>query len=283
MNDLKRKSGLKQKQVEEFLTQQDVYTKHKPIKHHFTTRRVFVPRANDQLQADLVDMQAYISENTNYRYILTCIDCFSKYAWGIKIKTKTNQNINEAFKIIFQSIIPKKIQTDAGTEFIGKPTQDLFKQHNIEWFQTYNETKAQIVERFNRTLKTKMWKVFTYRQNHQWIDLLDDLLLNYNHSYHRSIKMKPIEAREKKNEYKVYFNLYGIRHSLETKPKFKVDDSVRITIKRKPFRKGYLPNFTEEIFKIDEVMMTDPITYKIKDKNDEKIIGSFYEAELVKV
>ena len=66
------------------------------------------------------------------------------------------------------------------------------------------------------------------------------------------------------------------------KPTFQIGDFVRITIKRKDFRKGYLTNFTKELFKISDVLDTNPVTYKIKTLDDEEIIGSFYKPELVK-
>ena len=95
--------------------------------------------------------------------------------------------------------------------------------------------------------------------------------------------MTPIEASKKKNEGSVYFNLYGDMETLKQKPKFKVGDKVRISkYKRKVFDKGYTPNWSEEVFTVDKIQYLNPITYKIKDLNDEEIKGSFYEPELLK-
>ena len=95
--------------------------------------------------------------------------------------------------------------------------------------------------------------------------------------------MTPVEASKKKNEGTVYFNLYGDMEQLSSKPKFKVSDKVRISkYKRSGFDKGCTPNWTEEIFIIDKIQYTNPITYKLKDLNDEEIEGSFYEPELLK-
>jgi hypothetical protein len=153
----------------------------------------------------------------------------------------------------------------------------------VIWFSTDSEFKASIVERFNRTLKTKMWKYFTQVGNRKWIDIVDDLVYNYNNSFHRSIKMTPTEASNKKNESIVHKNLYGNETDVKSiKPKFKVGDRVRISKYKKVFDKGYLPNWTTELFTVSKVLNTTPITYKIKDYNDEEIEGSFYEQELVK-
>ena len=88
----------------------------------------------------------------------------------------------------------------------------------------------------------------------------------------RNIKMTPVEASKKKNQGTVYFNLYGDMDILSSKPKFKIGDKVRISkYKRKVFDKGYTPNWSEEIFIVDKIQYTNPITYKIKDLNNEEI------------
>src|ERR1700755_2042411 len=199
------------------------------------------------------------------------------------LKRKLEMIFRKHLKIyLIKERIPRKIQTDKGLEFINKPTQDLFKNHGIHWFATENETKAQVVERFNRTLKSKMWKYFTQNKTKKWIDILPDLVINYNTSNHGSIKMTPEQGSLSKNSKSVYENLFPPTKSKLGKPKFQVGDRVRISKKFKDFRKGYLPNFTEEIFIIAEVLKTNPVTYKIKDMNNELIIGSFYEQEMVK-
>ena len=95
--------------------------------------------------------------------------------------------------------------------------------------------------------------------------------------------MAPTEASKKKNEGAVYFNLYGEMDQLSSKPKFRVGDKVRISkYKRNVFDKGYTPNWTKEVFMIDKIQYTKPITYKRKDLNNEEIQGSFYKPELLK-
>ena len=130
-----------------------------------------------------------------------------------------------------------------------------------------------------------MWKQFTVQGNTVYIDIiLPKILKQYNNTKHSSIKMTPIEASKKKNESTLYFNpLHGDMEQLSSKPKFKVGDKVRISkYKRKVFDKGYTPNWTEEIFLIDKIQSTNPVTYRLKDLNNEEIQGSFYEPELLK-
>ncbi|RWR98981.1 hypothetical protein B4U79_02968, partial [Dinothrombium tinctorium] len=193
-------------------------------------------------QADLVEMIPYAKENKGIRYMLTCIDVFSKYAWAIPIKNKTGEEVADAFEQIFKERIPANIQTDLGKEF-------------------YN---SKLLKGFNRTLKEKMWKYFSEMGNHIWIDVIDDLVLNYNNSVHRSIKMTPVKASSKDNESKVATNLYPPLKKVY-KTKFKEGDMVKIRKYKTPFEKGYKQNFTTEIFKVVKVRQTKPVTYEIED------------------
>ncbi|KAL9973401.1 hypothetical protein ACROYT_G019857 [Oculina patagonica] len=136
--------------------------------------------------------------------------------------------------------------------------------------------KAVVIERFNRTLKNKMYKQFTIQGNTQYLEMLPILVKEYNNTKHSSIKMTPTEASKEKNQGIVYLNLYGDMEPLSAKPKFKVGDKVRISkYKRKVFDKGYTPNWSEEIFIVDKIQYTNPITYKLKDLNNEEIQGLF--------
>ena len=127
-----------------------------------------------------------------------------------------------------------------------------------------------------------MWKQFTVQGNTIYLDILPKILSQNNNTKHSSIKMTPVEASKKKNENTLYFNLYGDMEQLSSKPKFKIGDKVRISkYKRKVFDKGYTPNWREEIFLIDKIQSTNPITYRLKDLNNGEIQGSFYEPELL--
>ncbi|CAP31623.1 Protein CBG12679 [Caenorhabditis briggsae] len=219
VNELQRKTKLPIKEVKEFLNEQDVYTLHKPARKNFKSQRVFVNGIDDQWQSDLVEMIPYEQENEGYRYLLTIIDCFSKFAWVVPLKSKSGKETADALSSVFTKSKrkPKKMQTD-------------------------NDKKASIIERFNRTLKEKMWKMFTHQGNHKWVDILDDLVLGYNNHYHTSIKMTPTQASKIENERIVYNNLF--------------------------------PS------KLEEVLIGDPIMYSIKDLADEEIKGKFYSEEL---
>ena len=199
--------------------------------------------------------------NDGYKYILTGIDVFSKYAFAKPLKSKTGQEVASAFAEIFKrrDHVPLKIQTDDGREFRNKIVQDLFKRFNIHWFSTKNEGKAQTVERFNRTLKGRMYKYFSAKNTKRWVDVLDKLVKNYNTSYHTSIKMTPTEALDREGD--VRNNLYGVPNvHKKSKPKFVVGSRVRISKYKTKFNRGYTPNFTNEMFTVVEVLDTSPVT-----------------------
>ena len=166
---------------------QDTFTLHKPARRNFKRNRVIVEGIDEQWQMDLADMQSLKDYNDGYRYLHVCIDVFSKYAWIVPIKSKTGPALVEAFKVILSSgKKPHKIMTDQGTEFFNKSIQTLLKDEDIELFNTFNETKASIVERVIRTFKTKMLRYFTAKKTMRYLDMLPDLVYSYNHSEHRS-------------------------------------------------------------------------------------------------
>ena len=210
------------------------------------------------------------------------IDVFSKYGWIIPIKNKQGETVTSAFKTI-KNRKPQKLWVDKGKEFYNRHFKDMLDKNNIQMYSTENEEKSSVVERWNRTIKNRMWKRFTEQSNTQYLKILPEILNNYNNSFHTSIKMTPTEASQKKNEKTVRDNLYNDLTLLKMKSKYKIGDKVRISkYKRDLFDKGYTPNWTEKMFVIDKIQHTNPVTYKIKDLNDEEIHGSFYEAELQK-
>ena len=149
-------------------------------------------------------------------------------------------------------------------------------------YWTENEEKSSVVERWNRTIKSKMWKYFTKNRTGVYIDVLPDIIKKYNNTYHRSIECTPTDARKPSNYQDVFNALYNYNNTspLNTPPKFKIGDQVRISKLKKTFEKGYTANWTEEVFNVQKVQTTSPYTYKLKDTKNETIQGTFYEPEL---
>ena len=233
--------------------------------------------------ADLVEMQEWSKQNNGYRYMLNIIDVFSKYAWSVPLKDKRGESVTIAFKSIVKSSNrqPKFLWVDQGKEFYNRNMDEWLKQNNITRYSTFGEHKSAVVERFNRTLKEKMWKRFTAENTRNWIGMLDRLINSYNNTKHSTVKMTPTEASKKNNEaYIIGSRKY--RNVGDNKNKFRVGDRVRIGRIKGAFEKGYLPNWSEEVFNIHKVQHTSPITYVLKDSSGEVLEGGFYKEELQK-
>ena len=172
---------------------------HKPKRVNFERRRVISNHIDHIWGIDLITMIKYAKQNNNYKYILAVIDFFSKYSWCYPLKSKTSNEIINSFKDIFKKskLKPTMIQSDEGSEFTNKIVQNFFNDNNIKWYHTYNrDIKCSICERYNRTILNKIYKNFTLNNNTIWIKDLNKLVKEYNNSYHRTIKMKPIDASQ---------------------------------------------------------------------------------------
>ena len=166
--------------------------------------------------------------------------------------------------------------------FFSKQMLKFFEDHNIKIYYTHSNLKAVIIERFNRSLRELMMKKFVKSNNTVWYNILPELLKTYNNRYHRTIKMKPIDVN-KSNEKHIKNTVYNYDIT-NKKPKYKINDLVRISLKRRELFDKPTGNikWSEELFKIYKMNKSNVITYQLKDMNDEIIKGIFYERELSK-
>lgn len=264
------------------------YTLHKPVRRRGTYRPVLVFDVDEQWVADLVDMQTLSRYNRGYKYILNVVDVLSKYAWSEPLKSKYGKDVTSGFEKILKRAgktrVPLQLQTDAGKEFYNTTFQKLMKERGIHHFSTHGDTKASIVERFNRTLKTKMYRYFTASNSLKYIDVLQPLVNQYNHTYHRAIGTKPDQVTHE-NSKEVWDRLYG-KHLTRKPltPKLKLGDRVRLSKHARTFKKGYLPGWTEEIFIVSHVKRSLGVPYyNVTELDGTPIQGSFYERDLQKV
>ena len=105
-----------------------------------------------------------------------------------------------------------------------------------------------------------MFKYFSTNNTRKCVDVLDLLVDQYNNAIHSLIKMTPKEASRKKNENKVWWNLYPELDGKTMTQKFSVRDSVRITKKKKTFDKGYTQRWTEGVLTISKIQLTISVT-----------------------
>lgn len=280
-----RKTGEKLSKVEKELTSNRVYNLNKPIILKYPTKPVIVRDVDEQWQMDILDNQYYKKDNDGYNYLLTVIDIFSKYAWGIPLKTKGQKEVTEAIQSIFnQGRVPRKIQTDQGKEFFNQSAAALFKKYDINHFNTNSQFKASVIERFNRTMRNYMSRLYTMKGIGRWIDDIQDLFYNYNHTYHSTIKMTPVEASEVKNKDVVRANLQEKWDKVERgNVRFKIGDRVRLSVIPDRFaRTDKTPRYTYEIFTVSKIFNTKPVTYAIRDEMGEELDSFCYNEELTK-
>ena len=257
---------------------------HRPARRNFARRKFVIRELDEFWQADLIDMSAYAKDNNGYKFMLTVIDTFLKFAWAEAIKSKSANDVTNAMKTILQKgRVSKHLQCDMGNEFYNKMFKNLMSKYGINLYSTYSVMKASICERFNRTLKRKMWMLFTLKGSYKWVTVLPELVSDYNNTKHRTIKMKPIQVNVKnsKDIYRKIYNPIQVEKRFK-KLKFKINDKVRISKYKHIFEKGYTPNFTTEIFTVYHINNTTPITYLLKDYENNPIKGCFYEVELTK-
>ena len=160
--------------------------------------------------------------------------------------------------------------------------QQFFKNNDVKIYHTSSHLKAIVIERFNRSLRKLMMKEFVKNNNTVWYNILPKLINTYNNRYHSTIKMAPIKVN-KSNEKCILINIYTYDKTTKI-PKFKIGDLVRISLKRRDIFDKASSNikWSEELFKIRSINKSNVISYKIKDLNDIKIEGTFYERELQK-
>lgn len=269
-------------EIRRLLQTVDTYTKFRGKKEKFPRRVSSASRINERLQADLIVLPKLGRYNSNYKYLLTVIDCLSRYAYVFPLRTKTGLDVAEQFKRLLQVIKFKYLQTDWATEFYNKHVADLFKKYNVKLYSIYSDKKCSLVERFNRTLMTKISKYLSHNKTKRYIDVLPQIVSNYNNSIHSATLTAPANVTES-NQMEAWFNSVGKKYStLKQKIKFKVGDCVRIKVYKQLFDKGYNQNFSEKIYKISDVHLSTPVTYSVSD-NGENVLGIFYAEELSKV
>jgi hypothetical protein len=259
---------------------------HKPITNKFDRRKVHSNGIDEIWSMDLVDMSQYAKENKDFKFMLNIIDVFSRYAWSTPLKNKSAETVLEAFENVMDQSkrIPQKIWVDQGTEFYNKKMDALLKKLNITRYSTYSPQKSVMVERFNRTLKTWMWKLFTEHQTHNWINLLRYLMNRYNNRIHSGLlfNSSPIEASKKEYETKALAQEKPPLMSKKSDIIFKIGDKVRISRLKGTFEKGYEPNWSTEIFTINRINQLYPPLYYLEDYKKQEVKGGFYSKELLK-
>jgi hypothetical protein len=244
-----------------------------------------VGHIDQQWQADLADMQTLAGDNDGFHYILTCIDILTRYAWAIPVRSKSTSDMVTAMKKLFQTAhprVPQRLQTDKGMEFFNRQVSALLRQKGVHHFASNSDQKAAVVERFNRTLKTRIWVYFTANKTQRYVDILQDIVYSYNHTVHRAIHMRPVDVEGEAAATKAWMSLFykdTCGHHEIRKP-LEEGQRTRIARWKGEFEKGYMPNWSREHFVVRK-RLDHPLTvYKLEDAMREPLEGNFYAKEL---
>ena len=277
---------LSRNQVKKWLHKQEPYSLQKAVRYSFQRTPIVVAGIDDQWSADLMDMKKYAQDNNDYSYVLVVVDTFSKFMWVRPLKDKQGTTVSKAFQDIFKgNRKPKRIRTDKGQEFRAKPVTSLMQSLGIQQLFAQNEKKAAISERAIKTIKSKIYRFMTHKNNFKYIDNLQDFVDAYNSAKHRTIDMAPNKVNQDNEEDVRISTYYSHDHTYKAKPfKFKSGDRVRISHLRNPFSREYDQRWSGEIFTIANRFRRGGVAvYRLKDYDNEDITGSFYQKELQKV
>ena len=254
-----------QKNIKIFIN--EIYSK--PLKKNYISNKTDVYYIDDIWSLDILDLKDCGPENNRgYRYVLVVIDNFSKFGWTVPLKNKNAQTIKDSFEniLISSKRSPNLIETDRGKEFYNNIFQDFLNKNNIKLYSRNSSDGAVFAERFNRTIRHLLKKIVFERGDANWIDILPTITKQYNNRVHSSTKLTPIQASLKKNEGFVYRNLLDKRNKI--KPKFQINDLVRVADLKKTFSKGDTTNWSYNLYKITEIINDTIPSYKIDNLSE---------------
>lgn len=282
---LKNQKFAKRRDVEAKLSEFETFATHHIRRRTYPRPRVIVTLINQIWGGDLAVFEKYKHSNRGFAYLLVVVDLFSKMTYLQPVKNRQSKTIIEAFKIIFERTKqrPMYLWFDQATEIFSKSFLSFAKQEKFKVYNTFSKVKSAFSERKILDIKRKIEKHFAVTKRKNWVDIVAKLEHSFNHTWHSSIKMRPIDVTEENSDL-VWDNLYKNLIMLDMKPpKFKINDIVSISNQRITFKKSYEQSFTTEKFKIIKVIKTVPIySYKLEDLNSEPVQGSFNEHELIK-
>ena len=277
----------RRKSAKAWLNTQDAYLMHKPVISKFKRRKV-IANLNEFWQADLIDVSAYSDQNGGVKFLLTCIDVFSKKAYVKPLLKKNAKSVSDAFREILHSSekSPRFLNCDQGKEFSNSQLGNVLKEHSVKFFTTKDsDIKAGVVERFNKSLMQRIFRYLTKNNTRTFVNVLPDIIRAYNRSRHSSTGRAPDDITNQNRE-EVWLKLYNhprdtvLNSTEDNRPK--IGDTVRIPKEKKYFTKGYTGQWREEIFRIRKIRVTSPRTFILEDLDGEIIQGSFYRKELQK-
>ncbi len=276
----KHKKSVTVKEVESWLNDQEVHTLHRARLKRVKRNKVTAIGLNTHIAIDLIDLSKYKSMNNNYSWILLSICSFSRSVRYRALKSKRATDVLPALQSIIQSYpnVVWYVLSDDGNEF-KSVVKEYLAERGIVHVILRGEQKNSQAENAVKNLMGRIGRHFTRTQRKNWLDVLDDLERAVNNSYVRPLKAKPNDINSI-NEGYYYKKLYG-ENKLVTRHKYKKGSSVRISTPKGIFEKGYTPNYTKEIYFIDNVLGRYPETYTLVDSKGVSLKRPYLQTELV--
>lgn len=256
--------------VKKWLQNQEDYSLQKPARKSFRKARVVINKVDEMYDLDLADVSSLSKYNNQVKFLLICIDIFSRFLWVQPLKNKTGKEVVKALNKIFsEGRTCTKLRSDKGTEFVNRVVKDYLKSKNIYFFNTLNsQTKSNYAERVIKTFKNMMYRYFTKNRTYRYLDVLDDLVKSYNSTPHKSLNNTAPKDVTGENEADLWAYMY-LKPSTPTGVtpyQFKVKDLVRVSHTNMIFKRSYDEPFSREIFKIvKRFRMQNIPMYRIKD------------------
>ena len=285
--NLSKATGFPLSIVKQYLHSKDSYTLYHNAKRKFKRLSVYARYINDIWCMDLAFVDKLSSENKGIKYLLVCVDIFSRYVRVEPMRNKYATTTKNAFMRMLRNVkhhvkqpphYPNTLWVDQGTEFAGE-FKKFCNTKGMKIYSTHSETKAAYAERAIRSLKRILYRFMEEKNTYTYINKLSDFVNTLNSRTNRSINMAPREVR---NSDAITLHHLNSKPIKAKKPKYEVGDKVQISKYDIAFRKGYKPQFTREIFIINRITSFKPVvTYEIKDLEGEIIQGKFYEPELI--
>ena len=270
--------------INEFLRKHELHSKFRRIiKKKFPRRKIVARFPFEIFMADLIEYPKFKVINKGYVYILLLIDCFTRKIYIAPMKKKDQTNSALAFESILKTFIefPKNLVTDGGKEFFNSSVSKIFQNYGINHYKTPTKTKwkASMAERVIRTIKGRLQKYFTKNKRNIWIDVIDQVVQNYNATPHSTHGLPPQDVTDE-NRDEVYKRLYPDKN-ITTVCKLKKGDKVRILKEKTEFEKGYTQKWSDEIYRIKIVRQSGGVCwYKIEDHTSTEIQGIWYYYQL---
>ena len=240
-----------QKNIKTFIN--EIYSR--GPKKNYDTNKTNVYYIDNIWSLDILDLKDYgVGNNRGYRYVLVIIDNFSKFVWTIPLRNKKALTIKDSFEniLISSKRKPNLIESDRGREFYNNIFQDFLNKNDIKLYSGNSSYGAVFAERFIRTIRDLLKKPVFEKGDSNWIDVLPTIMIQYNTRIHSSTKLTPTQASLKKNEGFVYINLLDKRKKI--KPKFQINDLVRVADLKKTFSKGDTTNWSYKLYRITEII-----------------------------